>query len=81
MSLQDDLIDSRTSLFNNLVAMCDKAKQLEEEAERIRELNRMIVYRIQTGKITDENEVNRAISMLHSTKLSDIEIIDAVWKY
>lgn len=70
-----DICDSNTLVFQLLQQMTDKANILKKEAERIEEVNRMLVYRIQSGKITDIDTINCAISWLAHSDLEPQEII------
>lgn len=75
MSLHDDLIDSSTNLFHKLSEMDVRAAKIEAKANRIREMNRILVYRIQNGKIQDEAFVDAAITLLYETELSIDDIL------
>lgn len=75
MSLHDDLIDSSTNLFQKLSEMDARASKIEAKANRIREMNRILVYRIQNSKIQDEAFVDEAIALLYETALSVDDIL------
>jgi len=71
-----DICDCSTLAFQLLQGMTDKANSLKKEAERIEEVNRMLVYRIQEGKITDVDTIMCALSWLAHTDLEPQEIIE-----
>ena len=70
-----DICDCTTLAFQLLQGMTDKADALKQEANRIEEVNRMLVYRIQSGKITDVDTIMCAISWLTHSDLEPQEII------
>lgn len=70
-----DIYDCSTLAFQLLQGMTDKADTLKKEAKRIEEVNRMLVYRIQSGKITDMDAINCALSWLAHSDLEPQEII------
>lgn len=71
-----DICDSSTLAFKLLQEMTNKANTLKKEAERIEEVNRMLVYRIQQGKPTDTGDILRALSWLSHSTLTPEEIIE-----
>lgn len=71
-----DICDRSTLAFQLLQGMTDKANVLKKEAARIEEVNRMLVYRIQEGKITDVDTIMCALSWLAHTDLGPQEIIE-----
>lgn len=70
-----DIYDCTTLTYQLLQGMTDKADALKQEAKRIEEVNRMLVYRIQEGKITDVDTIMCAISWLAHSDLEPQEII------
>lgn len=70
-----DICDCSTLAFQLLQGMTDKANILKKEAERIEEVNRMLVYRIQQGKPTDTGDISRALSWLTHSTLTPEEIM------
>ena len=70
-----DICDNSTFAFQLLQQMTDKANILKREAERIEEVNRMLVYRIQEGKITDDDIIMCAMSWLTHSNLEPQEIL------
>lgn len=71
-----DICDCSTLAFQLLQGMTDKAGALKQEAKRIEEVNRMLVYRIQSGKITDVDTIMCAISWLAHSDLEPQEILE-----
>lgn len=71
-----DICDNSTFAFQLLQQMTDKANILKREAERIEEVNRMLVYRIQEGKITDDDIIMCAMSWLVHSDLEPQEILE-----
>lgn len=71
-----DICDTSTLAYKLLQQMTDKAKTLRKEAERIEEVNRMLVYHIQVGKITDVETIMCAISWLSHSALEPHEILE-----
>lgn len=70
-----DICDGSTLAFKLLQEMTNKANALKKEAERIEEVNRMLVYRIQQGKPTDTGDISRALSWLTHSTLTPEEIM------
>lgn len=70
-----DICDSSTLAFKLLQEMTNRATALKKEAERIEEVNRMLVYRIQQGKPTDTGDISRALSWLTHSTLTPEEIM------
>lgn len=70
-----DICDDSTLAFKLLQEMTNKANALKKEAERIEEVNRMLVYRIQEGKPTDTGDISRALSWLTHSTLTPEEIM------
>lgn len=71
-----DICDCSTLAFQLLQGMTDKADVLKQEAKRIEEVNRMLVYRIQEGKITDVDTIMCALSWLAHSDLAPQEILE-----
>ena len=70
-----DICDGSTLAFQLLQEMTNRANTLKKEAERIEEVNRMLVYRIQQGKHTDTGDISRALSWLTHSTLTPEEIM------
>lgn len=70
-----DICDGSTLAFKLLQEMTNRATALKKEAERIEEVNRMLVYRIQQGKPTDTGDISRALSWLTHSTLTPEEIM------
>lgn len=70
-----DICDGSTLAFQLLQEMTNRANALKKEAERIEEVNRMLVYRIQQGKPTDTDNISRALSWLTHSTLTPEEIM------
>lgn len=70
-----DICDGSTLAFKLLQEMTNRANALKKEAERIEEVNRMLVYRIQQGKPTDTGDISRALSWLTHSTLTPEEIM------
>lgn len=70
-----DICDCSTLAFQLLQEMTNRANALKKEAERIEEVNRMLVYRIQQGKPTDTGDISRALSWLTHSTLAPEEIM------
>ena len=70
-----DICDDSTLAFKLLQGMTNRANSLKKEAERIEEVNRMLVYRIQQGKPTDTGDISRALSWLTHSTLTPEEIM------
>lgn len=70
-----DICDGSTLAFKLLQEMTNRATALKKEAERIEEVNRMLVYRIQQGKPTGTGDISRALSWLTHSTLTPEEIM------
>lgn len=70
-----DICDCSTLTFLLLQRIEDEANALKKEVKRFEEVNRMLVYNIQDGKITDDNIILRALNLLLHTTLEPQEII------
>lgn len=70
-----NICDCSTLAFKLLQEMTNRANTLKKEAERIEEVNRMLVYRIQQGKPTDTGDISRALSWLTHSTLTPEEIM------
>ena len=79
MNLYNELTNCNSVLFKSLTNMDKEAEKLEAKTRRIRELNHSIVYLIQTGKITDIEDVNCALSWLYNSDLSVEEIMNTIF--
>lgn len=75
--LKYDLTDSSSLLFHNLEELDRRADELQRKANRIKELNRILVYKIQNNYITDMNIINSAIAWFnHDPELSPEECVE-----
>ena len=77
-NLYNDLTDCASLLYNLLENMDKEAKELETKAKRIKELNRILVYRIQNNKITNIEDVECALSWLNHSNLTIDEILEKI---
>ena len=76
--MYDELTDCTSLVYKKLQALTDRAEALKAEAARIQEVNRMLVYRIQEGKLTDISDIDCAISWLDHSDLPAGKIIDKI---
>ena len=75
--LKYDLTDSSSLLFHNLEELDRQANKWQNKANRAKELNRILVYKIQNNYITDMEIVNCAISWFnHYPELSPEECVE-----
>ena len=75
--LKYDLTDSSSLLFHSLEELDRRADELQSKANRIKELNRILVYKIQNNYITDMNIINSAIAWFnHDPELSPEECVE-----
>jgi len=75
--LKYDLTDSSSLLFHSLEALDKQANEWQNKANRVKELNRILVYKIQNGYITDMKIVDSAIVWFnHDSNLSPEECIE-----
>ena len=75
--LKYDLTDSSSLLFHSLEELNKQADELRSKANRIKELNRILVYKIQNNYITDMNIINSAIAWFnHDPELSPEECVE-----
>lgn len=75
--LKDDLIDSSSLLFHSLEKLDRQADELQNKANRIKELNRILVYKIQNNYITDMKIIDSAIAWFnHRPELSPEECVE-----
>lgn len=76
-TLKYDLTDSSSLLFRSLEKLDKQADEWQNKANRIKELNRILVYRIQNNYITDMKIINSAIAWFnHDSKLSPEECVE-----
>ena len=76
-NLKYALTDSSSLLFHSLEELDKRADELQNKANRIKELNRILVYKIQNGYITDMKIVDSAIAWFnHDSNLSPEECIE-----
>lgn len=74
--LKYDLTDSSSLLFHSLEELDKRANEWQNKADRIKELNRILVYKIQNGYITDMKIVDSAIAWFnHDSELSPEECV------
>lgn len=78
MTMYEMLTDCNSLVFKKLEAMTKKAEALKAEAQRIEELNRILVYRIQMNRLTNPEDIDCAISWLEHSNLSVDEIIKKI---
>lgn len=77
MNLKEDLTDSSSLLFNSLEMLDKQAEDWIKKAVRVKELNRLLVYRIQNDYITDIEVVTAALAWFnHYPELSPQECIE-----
>lgn len=75
--LKYDLTDSSSLLFHTLETLDRQADELQNKANRIKELNRVLVYRIQNDYITDMKVVDTAMAWFnHRPELSPEECVE-----
>lgn len=74
--LKYDLTDSSSLLFYSLEELDRQANEWQNKADRIKELNRILVYKIQNNYITDMKIVDSAIAWFnHHPELSPEECV------
>lgn len=75
--LKYDLTDSSSSLFHSLEELDKQANEWQNKANRVKELNRILVYKIQNNYITDMETVDSAIAWFnHGSNLSPEECVE-----
>lgn len=75
--LKYDLTDSSSLLFHNLEELDKQADEWQNKANRIKELNRILVYKIQNNYITDIKIIACAIAWFnHHPEFSPEECIE-----
>ena len=75
--LKYDLVDSSSLLFHSLEMLDRQADEWQSKANRIKELNRILVYKIQNNYITDMKIIDSAIAWFnHDPELSPEECIE-----
>ena len=75
--LKYDLTDNSSSLFHSLEELDRQADEWQNKANRVKELNRILVYKIQNNYITDMETVDSAIAWFnHDSELSPEECIE-----
>lgn len=75
--LKYDLTDSSSLLFHTLEELDKQADEWQNKANRIKELNRILVYKIQNNYITDMKIIDSAIAWFnHNPELSPEECIE-----
>lgn len=75
--LRADLTDCTSQLFRTLTALDKQAEEWRQKADRTKEFNRVLVYNVQEGRITDIEEVNAALSwFFHHPMLTPAECIE-----
>ena len=75
--LKYDLTDSSSLLFHSLTELDRRADEWQSKANRIKELNRILVYKIQNNYITDMKTIDSAIAWFnHDPELSPEECVE-----
>lgn len=75
--LKYDLIDSSSLLFHSLEELDKQADEWQNKVNRIKELNRILVYKIQNNYITDMKIIDAAIAWFnHHPELSPEECVE-----
>lgn len=75
--LKYDLTDSSSLLFHSLEELDRQANEWQNKANRVKELNRILVYKIQNNYITDMKIIDAAIAWFnHDSKLSPEECVE-----
>ena len=75
--LKCDLTDSSSLLFHRLEELGRQADELQNKVNRIKELNRILVYKIQNGYITDMKIIDLAMAWFnHHPELSSEECVE-----
>ena len=74
--LRADLTDCTSRLFYILKALDKQAEELHQKADRAKEFNRMLVYNIQEGRITDIEEIDTAWAWFDHSSLTPAECIE-----
>ena len=77
---KEDIICSNSMTFKLLQEMTDYSQYLRKKAERMDELNCMIVNYINAGIITDTRQIDCARSWYNHSDLTAQEIINMVIK-
>ena len=77
-NLYNDLTDCTSLTFKKLAGMTAKAEELKAQADRISEVNRMLVYLIQENKLHSIEDIDCAISWLEHSTLTPVEIINTI---
>ena len=77
-NLKDALTDKTSEVFTQLQTLYCEIERLRTEADRIEEFNQRLIYRIQNGQITDQEQVNCALAWLSHSKLSVDEILEKI---
>lgn len=76
-NLKCDLTDSSSLLFHILETLDRQANELQNKANRIKELNRILVYKIQNDYITDMKIIDLAMAWFnHHPELSPEECVE-----
>ena len=75
--LKYDLTDNSSSLFHSLEELDKQANEWQKKANRVKELNHILVYKIQNNYITDMKIVDSAIAWFnYDSNLSPEECIE-----
>lgn len=75
---KDDTITCTSLTFKLLQQMTDRARNLRQQAERIDDLNRMLVSYIHLGIITDTEQINAAYAWYEHSDLEAYDILENV---
>ena len=77
---KEDTTYSNSMTFKLLQEMTDYSHYLRQKAERMDELNRLIVTYIHDGRITDTRQIDCARSWFEHSDLDPCEILEKVLK-
>jgi hypothetical protein len=75
---KDDTITCSSLTFKLLQQMTDRARDLRLQAERIDDLNHMLVSYIHSGIITDTEQINAACAWCEHSDLEAYDILEKV---
>ena len=75
---KEDTTYSNSMAFKLLQEMTDYSRYLRQKAERMDDLNRMIVNYIHAGLITDTQQIDCARSWFEHSNLEPYEILEKV---
>ncbi len=79
MKIEKDATITCTSLtYKLLKQMTDRARNLRQQAERMEDLNRMLVNYIHAGIITDTEQIDAACAWCEHSDLEAYDILENV---